>query len=223
MSRVTAAGNALFGRRPCRWAGRWRGSSCSQATGVAAEDQDGAVRVVDKVVADRAEQRPSEAAEAALADGDQLRAVRGLDQGHGWMASEDAGLHQVPVVCLYLFADDRVHGPLRVVRNNLLVIHFGGRLAEAANHVGLRNLPGHDGVHGAAVDRGMVDGPAQGRPRRRRTIDPDHDPGAVTHTACWHHNQFLPPISPNLPVAAFRSPPFATRYPRARDFAYPPG
>ena len=51
------------------------------------------------------------------------------------MTSEDAGLHQVPVVCLYLFADDRVQGPLRVVRNNLLVIHFGGRLAEAADHV----------------------------------------------------------------------------------------
>src|ERR1700722_16001242 len=181
MSRVTAAGNALFGRRPCRWAARWRGSSCSQVTGVAAEDQDWAVRVVDKVVADRAEQRPGEAAEAALADRDQLRAVRSLDQGHGWMTSEDAGRHQVPVVSLYLFPDDPAQGPLRLVRNNLLVIPFGGRLAEAADRVGLRNLPGHDGVHGAAVDRGMVDGPAQGRARRRRTIDPDNDPRAVAH------------------------------------------
>jgi len=161
-----------------------RESSCAQVTGVAPEDQDGAIRVVHKVLANRAEQHLGEASVAAAADRQYVRVGRGGHQSLGRVTVEDAGAHLVPVVRLDFFVDDRVQPLPRFVRHDSLVSRFGRALAEAPDHAGRRRcVPDNDCFRRAAGERGLPDGPAEGRPRRGRAIDSHHDARSVTRAA----------------------------------------
>jgi hypothetical protein len=127
------------------------------------------------VLAHRAEQRIGEAAVAAAADHEQVRAGCGVEQDLRRMAAHDLAPDQPAVGWPGFLADRRVEPLPGVFGEVASLFHPDRRPAVVLQHQ--RDLPGDDGVDRAAGEPGLPDGPAQGRPRRRGTIDPHHDPG----------------------------------------------
>jgi len=144
-----------------------------RAMGFAAHDQHRAMRVVDAVLADRAEQRVGDAPVAAAADHEQVCVGRGLQQDLVRVAIHHPCGDSLAIGRLDFIADHGVQGLACVLLEAAHFVHVdrcpGGG---PQDH---RNLPGHDGLHHAAGEHGVPDRPAEGCPRRRRTIDSDHD------------------------------------------------
>ena len=140
---------------------------------LATHNEHRAVRMMDAILAGRAEQRVGDAPVAATADYEQICVGRGLQQDLGRMAVYDLCGDTLAIGRFDFIADHGVESLLCVRLEAARLVHVDG--CPSGGPQDHRNLPGHDGLHRAAGEHGVPDRPAEGCPRRRRTIDPDHD------------------------------------------------